>query len=318
MNAPISIHRYSLVSRSALNSRSERVEHHGALIRVGEEGYGYGCIHPWPELGDLELEQTLKCLMRGETTPLIRQALHCAQHDAEARRAGVSLFEGVEVPVSHATVKLDVESFSEAKAAGFTTVKIKPGKDLTAESERIRSLAGAFPGFRWRLDFNHTRSLAEVEDFLQCLGDEIRPKIDFMEDAWGEGEKPEGCLLGVPLAVDRGVDTNVGGFPVVVVKPARDDVDSILQRADSDGTKVMITSYMDHPLGQSYAAWQAGVAKRKYPSVVDTCGLVTHGLFEPDAFIECLGKPSPRFKPASGTGLGFDDLLEELEWTPLA
>ncbi|MFK7910405.1 MAG: hypothetical protein AB8F34_07355 [Akkermansiaceae bacterium] len=317
MSAPISIHRYTLVSCSALNSRSDRLEHHGALIRVGESDFGYGCIHPWPELGDLDLQQTLQCLKNGEVTPLIRQAMHCAERDADARRAGVSLFEGVQVPMSHATVKFDAESFSEAKAAGFTTVKVKLGRNLTAESEQMMSLAKAFPDFRWRLDFNHTRSLAEVEGFLQALGGEFCKKIDFMEDAWSEGDQPEGHLLGVPLAVDRGVETNAENFPVSVVKPACNEVDAILQRAQTSGSKVVFTSYMDHPVGQSYAAWQAGVAASHFSSVVDTCGLITHGLFEPNAFTECLGTPSPQFNPATGTGLGFDDLLAELEWTPL-
>jgi hypothetical protein len=41
-------------------------------------------------------------------------------------------------------------------------------------------------------------------------------------------------------------------------------------------------------------------------------------LFEQDEFIAALGEPRPYFMPASGTGLGFDDLLESLSWTPLS
>ena len=317
MNTPLSIHRYSLVSRSALNSRSDRVEHHGALIRVGDDVLGYGCIHPWPELGDLSLDETLACLKNGKITPLIRQALHCAQHDADARRAGVSLFDGITVPLSHATVTLDTESFSKAEAAGFTAVKVKLGRVLPAESERVRSLAEKFPAFRWRFDFNHTRSLAEVERFLHSLSEELCKKIDFMEDAWSEGEQPDGLLLGVPLAVDRKVYTDVGEFPVLVVKPAVNDADSIVKSATANGQKVVFTSYMDHPLGQSYAAWKAGLAASLSPSDTELCGLITHGLFQPNEFTECLGDPSPQFIPAAGTGLGFDVLLKNLEWKPL-
>lgn len=317
MNTPLSIHRYSLFSRSALNSRSDRVEHHGVLIRVGESDFGYGCIHPWPELGDLELEQTLQCLKNGEETPLIRQAMHCAQHDAKARRAGVSLFEGIEMPRSHATVGLDAESFLAAKSAGFTTVKVKLGRDLIAESKQMRYLSEAFPEFRWRLDFNHTRSLAVVEGFLQSLGEKLCEKIDFMEDAWSDSDQPDGYLLGVPLAVDRGVVTNAGKFPVLVVKPAVNDADSIVKSAAAKGQKVVFTSYMDHPLGQSYAAWRAGLATSLNSSVTELCGLITHGLFQPNEFTECLGDPSPQFIPAAGTGLGFDVLLKNLEWKPL-
>ncbi len=124
MNSPVSIYRYTLISRFALNAGSHRVEHHGALIRVGESEFGYGCIHPWPELGDLDLEETLQLFENGETTPLIRQALHCARHDAEARKVVLSLFKGLTVPESHATVRLDDESFAHVQAAGFKIVKI--------------------------------------------------------------------------------------------------------------------------------------------------------------------------------------------------
>ena len=317
MRDPISIYRYSLVSRSALNSRSEKVEHQGALIRVGDGDYGYGCIHPWPELVDLDLEETLGRLKMGETTPLIRQALHCAARDAEARRKGVSLFDGLEVPLSHATVELDKESFVAAWGAGFKTVKVKVGKDLVADWDRLVSLAYAFPDFRWRLDFNHSCSLREVEGFLRSLGDSLCGKIDFIEDAWGEEDTPGSHVLGVALAVDRSVMSQAEDFPVSVVKPARDELEEVLERVYAEEGRVVITSYMDHPIGQSYAAWQAGLAMAKYPSMVDSCGLITHGLFEPDAFTECLGNATPHFHPAPGTGLGFDDLLESMTWTPL-
>ena len=318
----LSFHRYTLKSRAALNSRSDRVEHEGALIRVGEgdigQAYGYGCIHPWPELGDLDLDSTLQCLKNGESTPLIRQALYCARQDAVARGAGVSSFVGYTVPESHATVALDEKSFIDARQAGFETVKVKVGRDLDTESQRIRLLAEKFPEFQWRLDFNHTRSVSEVEGFLRSLGKGVCRKIDFMEDAWLGGDEPAADIRGVPLAVDRELENPVGKFPVSIAKPARDSLDTILERAQAQGAKIVFTSYMDHPLGQSYAALQAAVANFAYPMMVDRCGLVTHGLFEPDAFSEALGTVGPEFKPAAGTGLGFDDLLEKLSWTPLS
>ena len=50
------ISRYRLRSRGFLNAISNRREFEGALIEIDS---GYGCIHPWPELGDPPLE---KCL----------------------------------------------------------------------------------------------------------------------------------------------------------------------------------------------------------------------------------------------------------------
>ncbi len=43
------ISRYRLKARGLLNSISRRREFEGVLIQI--DG-GFGCIHPWPELGD--------------------------------------------------------------------------------------------------------------------------------------------------------------------------------------------------------------------------------------------------------------------------
>jgi O-succinylbenzoate synthase len=80
---------------------------------------------------------------------------------------------------------------------------------------------------------------------------------------------------------------------------------------------VVLTSYMDHPLGQAFAAWEAARLALQFPGLVGICGLQTHHLFEPDGFVELLGPWSPQFQAPPGTGLGFDDLLAALPWTPL-
>jgi o-succinylbenzoate synthase len=55
----------------------------------------------------------------------------------------------------------------------------------------------------------------------------------------------------------------------------------------------------------------------QFPGLVGLCGLQTHHLFEPDGFTGELGPWAPAFKPPSGTGLGFNDLLDALPWTRL-
>jgi hypothetical protein len=44
---------------------------------------------------------------------------------------------------------------------------------------------------------------------------------------------------------------------------------------------------------------------------------MTHVLYEPDAFIERIECAGARLLPTKGTGLGFDDLLESLQWATL-
>ncbi len=78
-----------------------------------------------------------------------------------------------------------------------------------------------------------------------------------------------------------------------------------------------MTSYMDHPFGQSFAAWEAGRLELQFPGVSSLAGVQTHHLFEPTEFSEALGPWQPAFKPAAGNGLGFDSLLEKLPWKRL-
>lgn len=69
---------------------------------------------------------------------------------------------------------------------------------------------------------------------------------------------------------------------------------------------------MDHPIGQLHAA---RVAARLATN--PRCGLVTHVLFEPNAFSERLALDGARLVPPGGIGIGFEDLLENLDWTRL-
>jgi len=314
-SVPIDIHPYVLRSRAPLNAKSVRREHHGVLIRVGG---GYGCMHPWPELGDLPLDVQLDRLKLGEVTPNSRAAISCAQSDATARAEGRSLFDGLKVPRSHASLPMDRLAFESASSAGFDRVKVKMGKDIKKELEFISVMAQMYPRFRWRIDFNGTLKPEELPTVMGALKDVLGGQIDFLEDAVdGAQNDPGGAKNLIALAVDREVETQLEAYPFAILKPAVNELPRLLVRAQAASTRVVITSYMDHPLGQAYAAWQAALALEAFPDLIDTCGLITHGLFEQDAFTESLGPPRPDFRVPIGTGLGFDSLLESLSWKPL-
>ncbi len=297
------VHRYQLTSATVLNAASTRREFPGALIRV--DG-GFGCLHPWPELGDPSLDDCLAHLAAGRGTPLVDRALACVQIDAEARATGHSLFKKVTVPLSHATLpQLERGLLEKATAAGFTTVKLK-SPDLAS----LRSHLAAHPALRFRIDFNSTADpRALTEAFSQWTAEE-KARLDFLEDpvpfqkeSWQELR----ATLGIPLANDReSASDSTSEF--LVLKPALDDFRAFAARP----ARKIITSYMDHPLGQSFAAYEAGRS-----AIEEICGLQTHGLFEKDAFIERLGPVAPRFTVPQGSGLGFDDLLEALPWKRL-
>ncbi len=282
--------RYELSSASALNAVSERKSFHGALVR---EDSGFACVHPWPELGDPSLDE---CLNDLTASPLGRQTLKCLEFDGAAREASVSLFDGVEVPESHATVvALNEEVIQKLRAQGFTHVKVKATLDHLGA---IQSFVRAHTDLKWRLDFNGQGRPQMFRDWSA----EERACLDFVEDpfpydatAWGE--------LGVTTAVDR----CEGEAEVRILKPA---VDELILDSQKTSPRTVMTSYMDHPFGQSFASWASA-------SCLEVCGLQTHHLFEKNVFIEALGESGPTFHPAEGTGLGFDDLLEKLPWKKL-
>ena len=278
----IFVHEYELVPRGRLNARAAEGPRHGALIRV--DG-GYADVHPWPELGDVVLDEQLSLLARGVTTPLTARSLFFARLDAEARREGRSLFDGLAIPASHWLL------FDEPPAA-FDTVKIK----------MPRALDPALARYRLRLDFNATLT---AEEFIRWL-DRLDPAfhVEFVEDPCPYDDATWRALRKrVRLALDRDVRDEAD---VLVVKPA-------VQEVPNDGREIVITSYMDHPVGQLFAAYVAATTKTS-----DRCGLLTHLVYEPNAFSERLRIDGMRLVPPGGTGIGFDDLLYALPWRTLA
>lgn len=304
--SPIYVWRYTLRSASALNAASGRKEHDGALIRASD---GYGCLHPWPELGDATLEEQIGALGSGLVTPLIRQAMRCAAEDGKARREGRSLFAGP-VPESH-WLALPGDDPLAALALGFNRVKLKIGRDTGAE----RKLAGKWGevGFRLRFDGNESLSPADFLRFWDSLG-ELRDQVELVEDPIAWRSDRWGVLrdAGVPLAVDRNADTRAGEGDIVVVKPALSD------RIPPGPSPFLITSYMDHALGQLWAAAEASrFLSGPEGGRMLACGLMTHRCFEPDPFSEQLRCEGARLVPPPGAGLGFDTLLEGLPWKRL-
>lgn len=309
---------YRLRSRGFLNAVSVRREFEGVLIRAGE---GYGCIHPWPELGDPPLKKCLEDLRGRRFWPIVRRAMRCAEFDHIARTAEESLFEEMEVPQSHATLlRADAKELAKAVEAGFGMVKMKAGRDLVAETKFFREMAAEYRNLKWRLDFNESLDAAAAEDFLGGLSENERRALDFIEDICPFSEVVWGGLwkkFRVRLAVDRESGPDRKEAQVTVVKPAVDEPFLLCEGAMMNSQRVAFTSYMDHPLGQAFAAWEAARMGLVFPGLIGVCGLQTHHIFQETAFVAELGAWKPEFKIPAGTGLGFDDALAELPWAKL-
>ena len=83
-------HEYSLTACGPLNARAAEVCRKGALIKTDEGGYG--CIQPWPELGDATLPEELDALRKGRPLPL-------GSLETRDQRSETHVLDGNPIPV---------------------------------------------------------------------------------------------------------------------------------------------------------------------------------------------------------------------------
>ena len=307
--------RYQLKPLRTLNSRSSAAVCEGALLHVHG---GYGCVHPWPSLGDEPIDVQLSLLSQGKFTPLTERALECCAVDGAARAENRDLFRELVVPRSHATLPADesadqlIDRISALHADGFDAVKIKVGPNVAREADRVTVFAR-----HWRkgirLDFNGSLSPDGMLTFAAELSSETKSMVDFVEDPCPYDEATWQKLqqaTGLRLALDRGSERpeNRNGFFYRIWKPACSAAPEV-----HSGERLVVTSYMDHAVGQLFAAYEAA----RLAGSVELCGLLTHPLFDEDNFFRELRINDARLVVPGGPGLGFGAMLEALPWNRL-
>jgi O-succinylbenzoate synthase len=274
-----------------------RLINNGALIKIEDEkGSGYTDLHPWVELGDAPLKEQLKTLHTNQSV------LERAITDQKARFEKKSLFEGLTLPKSHYFLQDHNTNLVLVQKMGFTHVKVK---------KPSLSLLNALPrGMKWRIDFNECLDLKTFENFLKKAP---LDQIDFIEDPIPFDVEQWTYLQSrykVSLACDRNISKGFGhreAAKVVVVKPVRDGSCFF-----NTTQRVVVTSYLDHPVGQLWAAYVAALHTSK-----EICGLCHHLIFPENPFSRLLNVVEARLSPPKGFGIGFDELLKNLHWEPL-
>ncbi len=297
----------------------------GALIEVTfDDGtIGYADIHPWTEFGHAPLDEQLASLMIGQPTHLANLALRHARTDAAARRAGVSLFDGLPEVHSHALftdwTKAPRSAFEQCVAEGYTAAKLKIGRSLEQEAESLDRLVDL--PLRWRLDANASFiDASSLSGFLDRLSPAVMSKIEFLEDpfaydpaAWSAASENRK----LDLALDWEFPTSPPPWPgaqTLVIKPASQDAFPLALSAAHASMEVVVTHSMDHPLGQAVALWTAMRLRQRHGDLVLDGGLQAVGLHASNEFSEQIRTSGPQTIPPLGTGFGFDDLLVKLPW----
>ena len=264
--------RYTMRFDSQPNVRTPGKAVRGALVM---HAGGLGCLQPWPSLGDPELEDEIAALLGGSPTEMGRACLRCCEIDGHARRDGLSLFDGLQIPPSHVLLDQGTdEELAAARVAGV--VKVKGAPDFSK-----------FAHIAVRIDFNSVLDADSFRRWVASLTEEERGQIDFVEDPVPYDPELWETLSsesGLRFALDRGPGDATRGFAVRTWKPA------CVPEVPS-GVEFCITHNMDHLIGRRYAAYQAA----RFDGVLVACGLGD------------IGRPD-------GAGLGCDELLNELAW----
>lgn len=329
------VRRYRLRAAQALNSRSAALGRSGALLRVRFAGIGIGHadLCPFPALADPPLAEQLRALAQGRPLPMGLRALHFAHADALARARGQALLDGERPLHNHWLVThvacFDATELDALAAAGYRRIKLKLGRDLALEARLVTALLARLQrirhthghDLRLRLDFNAQPTREQFCAWLDAVGPRLPPLLDFVEDpfpysaaAWRAVAAGHGIRLALDLAADP-LATGAEGADVVVVKPAVQHPQPILDAFGGGPKSIVFTHYMDSAFGQMcalHAAEQAGQGSR---SLVH--GLQQGPLFAPTALQSAVGADGPRIVPPAGTGFGFDAWLARQPWLPL-
>lgn len=336
---------YQLEPLAALNSRvgARITSRDGALLRLEtQHGFGYADVHPWPELGDAPLAEQLRELAAGRLTALTRRSLLHAQADAGARAVNQSLFAGLQIPASHFLITslaaLNGTDLARARTDGFTHLKIKLGRHRSDELSDLVRLTAELQNFKLRFDFNAALEFSVARDFIRFLPQAVYKSIEFIEDpcAFSVDHWAQIFEQGhVSLALDRDPapdpDHGLDRFDLVsalarsafqwrVLKPAVQDIEALVRQAVSaplPRLKFAVTTYMDHPVGQMAAAWQAALLDHDVCEV-GVCGLLSHTAYRPNAYSDRLRATGPQLFSSEEVGIGFGDLLEREPWRRLA
>lgn len=300
---------YHLKGKRAIQSKETYGERKGALLKIEFSNgmVGFADCHPWKELGDFPLETQLDLLKKRRSTRLTARSLFFAKIDAKARSEKYNLLDTCKIPTSHYLIsQLDENCFEEVKKAwnrGFVFFKIKLGKDLSREEGLIQEIAKYWPQAKFRLDFNAKLNPEIFKAFLSRQSKWL-PSIDFIEDPFPFDYTEWRSIqerFGISLAADEFYSEALG-YPeaakILIVKPATQTVKKAHQ-----SQKIIVTSYLDHPLGQMSAAYVASLACQ------DPCGLLSHLVYESNLYSQMIHHQGPFIQPVQGYGFGFDELL---------
>lgn len=317
----IDIHHYALRPQQALNRLATTAPRQGALLRVWFSDChnpGHADLFPWPELGDPPLAQQLASLKADTPFSLAAASVMWAHEDAHATDREQSLLDGTDLP-SHVTLIDRTQVGPQVKLA-----KLKITAHDVSHWDELEKLLLRHPQGRWRFDFNGLfNDLNAARSFWGNVSAELKSVIDFLEDPVTDelllSADVRAAFPGARIAVDHCSSALAwSNADVRVLKPVTYAPEVLVNEASEFPGEVVVTSMMDHPLGQLIALCggqriAAAIGQRLLPG-----GLLTHELYEPHAASSWVKREQDFLRPVfTGSGWGLRAQLDSLTWESL-
>lgn len=301
---------------------NEGSTHEGCLIKIENEfgSVGYADLHPLLKFKDAPKEKQIELFQMKKPTQLFQNTLTFAKKDLELREKKENLFSKSSMQIQNhyliTNIQLwKVEQLKQIYNHGFKTIKCKWLPQYTRA--HFKNLVNI--GFKIRLDFNAQWSYAQVIDFISQLSESELKQIEFIEDPCPYDEMSWSSInKKIPLALDfEGASVNWEGelpFKNLILKPARDVISDVVQKAKQHQLNLVVTSSMDHPVGLLQAAGVLLKVKEQVATCSDVHGLSTFLNLKPNAFTEAIQMKNAVLLGAEGIGVGFDSLLQDCRW----
>jgi O-succinylbenzoate synthase len=314
-------HHYALTPKATPNRLSSTNKRSGALINVKFKGHsreGFADLFPWPELGDEPLELQVQSLIQGTPLRLAAASLTWAFYEAKAASLGKQLTSETAYPC-HKTVLSHAQEIEPC----FQIAKLKISSETIGDWESIEALRNKYPKLKWRFDFNGLfKTKEEAHSFYKKLSPAMLDAIDFLEDPYSSELMEDSEALKVfqdlVIAVDRNPTPKALSVNKIwVIKPVYFSPDYLLNEVRHFPGKVVITSNMDHALGQLIALHSAKEIANTLRDRLLPGGLLTQENFAFYPEMNWVETKQNQLQPTSlGLGWGPIDELLKLSWTP--
>ena len=318
---------YKLYPQTHLNAQVNQGERAGALVKVefDIDRVGYADFHQPELLAGLNQFDNLKTIRSSANSIEFRRSIEIAKRDADESY----LFDS-NLKIRNHFLITDIESFSYLdflfyESNGFNRFKVKMGRSLRKETNALKELVEkSSANTYFRLDFNASVDKADFKLWIKKNSPWLLKKLDLIEDPvnydpdyWRFLQTEYGIQVALDLEADPLQVKDDGSFSVVVVKPAVQNEEDIINKYKDSSVKFLWTHYMDHPLGQASAISSAFKAQQKLGTRLLDCGLLGANLYQDLDANKYIHANGPELSPINEPAWGFNSYLKELKWFPL-